>query len=292
MPSSPRTVLVIGAHGFVGRALCTTLVAQGTRVVGVVRRAVPADQRVRGVRYLVGDITQPAFARRAARGAEVIHYLAAAKRNAAYHLEHAFEIYEGNVRPLLAFLAAIRTLPPKTIVYASSILAAYAADDASPTVDGYAQGKYACELAVQAFASETAWRAKIIRLAAIYGPGQDTNPATANMIASLMHKIRTSDAVLEVWGTGRRRMQFIHVADVVNNLIAASRAAGTLFTVGHPEIVTVDAVARQLMATMGKRLRIRHDTSKPDKPSRIFRFNNPARPVFTLTRGFRTMRSA
>jgi nucleoside-diphosphate-sugar epimerase len=100
-----------------------------------------------------------------------------------------------------------------------------------------------------------------------------------------MNKVRAADRELVVWGTGKRKLQFIHVADAAANLVAAARARGDFFMVGHPEAPRVDQVAQLLMRLMGKRLRIRHDLSKPDKPSKLFRFTNPARLRYDLRRG-------
>lgn len=283
-----RTVAVVGANGFVGRALVAKLLSvPRTRVLAVGRTPVSARRRIAGARYLSGDITRPSFARRIARQTDTVYYVAAKKKNIAHHTAEAFHYLEGNVRPLLGFLSAIRGLRPGTFVYASSVLTEYA--DRDPVADGYLLGKRACELALRAFAGQTGWNVKIVRLAAIYGPGQETNPATANFIGAMVHKVQKSKGTLTVWGTGQRKLQFIHVKDAAANLIAASRAKGTLFMVGFPTPYRVKRVAEIIMRLSGKPLRVRFDRAKPDKATLLFRFNNPSRPKITLEKGLKPL---
>lgn len=277
-----KTSTVIGANGFVGRALVDALKKQKQKVIAVERTSAKQQNGL-----LRGNIETPTFAKRIAKNADVIYYLAAKKSNIAQHTAHAYAYYEGNIRPLLRFLNAIRTLPPKTIVYTSSVLASYASDP--DAADGYLQGKLACELALKAFAAETGWKLVIVRIAAVYGPGQDTNLKTANFLGSMMHKIRESKETLEIWGTGKRKLQFIHVDDLVANLVAAPKAKGNLFTIGHPESISLINAAKLLMRIMNKNLNMTHDLTKPDKPTKLFQFTNIVAPKKNLERGLKTM---
>ncbi len=64
-------VVVTGANGFVGARLCTALVARGSTVRAVVRRAGAAPSAA-GVEERVGDFGDPAFAQQVTEGASAV----------------------------------------------------------------------------------------------------------------------------------------------------------------------------------------------------------------------------
>ena len=66
-------VAVLGATGFIGRALVQTLAQDGTEVVAVSRSGDAAERP--GVQPLVADVTDAAAVRRAFEGVEVVYYL-------------------------------------------------------------------------------------------------------------------------------------------------------------------------------------------------------------------------
>src|SRR5215469_7446702 len=67
-------ILVTGAAGFIGTALCPALAAQGHDVVAALRRAASTP---RGINTeIVGDITAASDWRQALRGVEIVVHLA------------------------------------------------------------------------------------------------------------------------------------------------------------------------------------------------------------------------
>jgi nucleoside-diphosphate-sugar epimerase len=71
-PAQPSPIVVVtGANGFVGSSVCDALVERGATVRAVVRRAGTAPARP-GVDELVGEFTDPAFAREAVDGADAV----------------------------------------------------------------------------------------------------------------------------------------------------------------------------------------------------------------------------
>lgn len=71
-PSSTAPVVVVtGANGFVGTAVCRALVERGATVRGIVRRAGTAPQ-LDGVTEVVGEFGDPTFAARTVEGADAV----------------------------------------------------------------------------------------------------------------------------------------------------------------------------------------------------------------------------
>lgn len=247
----------MGGRGFVG-----------TRLVETLRRSKEK------VDVPVGDLMDTRFCRRIAKKAHTIFYLAAAKKNIAHHTGKPYDFFRGNTLPLLNFLDALRDTKPGTLVYVSSVLVAYAQDE-SETVDGYLLGKLACEYALRAFAEQTGWKVSIVRSTAVYGPGDSFDPAVANFIPAIIQRVKTSESTLSIWGAGKRKLQFIYVDDLIENLIAIGRhRTGGIFTVGNPEILSVNQITKLVMSLMGRKLTIQHDLSKADKETRLSRFRN------------------
>ncbi len=273
MAKRRTSILVIGGGGFIGKRLAERLIRSGDRVT-VTTRA-------------MGDLTDARFCRRIAKNADVIYYLAAAKKNIAHHTAEPYDFVRGNVLPLLTFLDALRDKKPGTLVYVSSVLVAYALNDAE-TVDGYLLGKLACEFALRAFAKQTGWTVSIVRSAAVYGPGDSLDSRVANFIPAIIQRIKKSEGQLLIWGHGRRKLQFIYVDDLVENLAAIGRLrTGGMFTIGNPEIMSVNQIARLIATLMGRKLALRHDLSKADKKTRLSRFQNIRQPLVPLKEGLK-----
>lgn len=275
MPSSKKRIVVLGAGGFIGKVLVAHL-KKTPHTISAKTRA-------------HGDLMDAAYCKRILVKQDVIYYLAAAKKNIAHHTNAPFDFVRDNTLPLLTVLETLRALPPQTFVYVSSVLAEYA-DDPDADIDGYVLGKRMGELALRAFAAQTGWTVKIVRSAAVYGPQPTIDPKTANVIPSMIERIRTSEKTFVIWGTGKRTLQFIHVEDLAANLVAIGlRPSPDHVTVGNPERITVERLARLILKKLGKRLQITHDTSKPDKATKLFRFKNPVRPRYNLNQGLDTL---
>lgn len=273
MAKPQASFLVVGGGGFIGRRLCERLARSGTPVYAPSRS--------------MGDLNNARFCRRIVKDAKTIYYLAAAKKNIAHHAAEPYDFVRGNVLPVLTFLDALRNKKPGTLVYVSSVLVAYALDD-SETMDGYLLGKLACEFALRAFAKQTGWKVSIVRSAAVYGPGDSFDPRVANFIPAIIQRIKTSKEELSIWGRGTRKLQFIYVDDLVENLIAIGRLrAGGMFTIGNPEVLSVNQITRLVTKLMGRKLVLKHDLSKADKKTRLSHFQNVVRLRVRLEEGLK-----
>ncbi|HUW29068.1 MAG TPA: SDR family oxidoreductase [Sulfuriferula sp.] len=185
-------VLITGATGFVGRAACAWLVAQGLEVVGAVRHT-PA-QPVMGVDYrIVGDLDADTDWRAALAGVEGVIHCAA-----RVHVMH-----ETADDPLAAFRSAnvagterlarqAVAAGVKRLVFISSIKVNgedtapplsqgekgyFREDDAPAPQDPYGQTKWEAEAMLARVAQETGLEVVIVRPPLVYGPGVKGNLA-------------------------------------------------------------------------------------------------------------------
>ena len=274
--------VVIGAGGFLGSALVRTLVEMGHAVAGTYRKhQVDAP----GI-ALVGDLEDEIYCRRIAETPGTLIYAAAFKKNISVHTAEPFTTFVENVSPLLKLLKALEKSPPRPLIYASSILIGSHEVDAK-LHDGYVDGKTAGEMAVVCFRNQYAWPVAILRIASIYGPGNDVNPKTANVVPALITRVAQSEGRVDCWGSGQRRVQFSYIDDAVRALLHVAMNPSDIpyCSVGNEESISIDGLVMDIASQLGKDVEIVHDLSKPDKETALFHFTNPVQPEVSVHDG-------
>ncbi len=182
MSTTPETqiVLVTGASGFVGSALCRHLVAHGIDVIGTVR-SLPATL-VPGVDYrIVGELgTNTAWSDKVFKGVKVIvHCAARVHVMNDYAKDPLMEFRRVNTLGTenLAEVAAHTRV--KRLIFLSSVkvngensLSDSPIDETSPTnpQDHYGISKLEAEKALFRIAAETGLEVVILRPPLVYGP--------------------------------------------------------------------------------------------------------------------------
>ncbi|MFG2843347.1 NAD-dependent epimerase/dehydratase family protein [Kitasatospora sp. NPDC048296] len=240
-------VVVTGASGFVGSALCRTARAAGHQVLALGRRrTVPADL-IGGAPYLSWDLAdpavRPALPAPFTRPDAVIHCAGLATdwaRPEAFH--------RGNVLTtrgaLAAFPEAARFVHLSTAsVYdprRPTVMAREDEADAVRHTDAYGRSKALAEEWVRRVRPE----AVILRPHAVYGPGDTT------LLPRVLQAVRQTPFGPRLFaiGDGRQRLSLTSVANLVDAclLAAEGRSSGT-FNVTDREPVVLDDVLRQVL---------------------------------------------
>ena len=243
-------ILVTGANGFVGRALCRALVDGGHSVTGLVRQAggCPADvhEWVNAGKDFEGVKTgwpQGLRLESAVHLAARVHVLNddAADPDAAFHAT--------NVDGTLRIAEAALHNGARRFVFVSSIKAvaesdsgrALREDDPPAPQDAYGRSKYAAEQALLRFGEETGLDIVIVRPPLVYGP-----EVRANFL-------RLMDAVWKgiplPLGSVRTKRSLVYVdnlADALARCATDPRAAHQCFHVADGNDPTVARLARSL----------------------------------------------
>lgn len=205
----PRSVFLTGATGRVGTPLARALLARGDRVTALVRdRARGADLERAGARLVVGDLANGAALEAGLAGVETVYHLAGGVRGPGAATPDRLN-REGTASLLDALRQADR---PRTLVYVSSGAiygdrsGLWVGEDypASPNT-AYGTSKLAAEQLVEA----TGPNARIVRLAAVYGPG---------FPFLQVDRMRAKTAWLP--GEGRNIVPIVHIDDAVAALMA------------------------------------------------------------------------
>ncbi len=241
------SVLVTGAAGFIGRAVCERLLDRGERVVGLdnfnsyydpaLKTARVATLAGRpGFRMVEGDIAEPALvaglvAREGCR--RVVHL--AAQAGVRYSIDHPFAYERSNLGGHLAVLEACRHAPDfEHLVYASSssvyghrpLDVAFREDEpADAPVSLYAATKRAGELMSTAYAALYGLPQSGLRFFTVYGPWGRPDMA----YFSFTEKILAGQPI-EVFGEGKMARDFTYIDDIVDGVVGTldrPPAAGT-----------------------------------------------------------------
>lgn len=247
-------IVVTGARGFVGAALCKTLQDRGDQVVAVVRNGPGPGETA------AGDIHGETDWSAALEGADAVIHLAARVHvmsdTDADPLRAYREVnHQGTVN--LARQAAAAGV--KRFVFVSSVKVngestparPFKASDAASPVDPYGISKYEAENALRELGRETAMEIVIVRPPLVYGPGVKAN------FLSLVKAVDKGLPLPLGKADGRRSM--VAVDNLVDLLIRCTRhpgAAGGTFLVSDGVDLTVRELVVHIANAMNKSARL------------------------------------
>ncbi len=244
-------ILVTGANGFVGRALCATLGARGVAYTGAVRRD-PGPHQV-----AIGDMDAGTDWRAALAGCSCVVHLAARV--------HVMD--DGAADPLAAFRAvnvdATLALARQAVaagvrrfVFVSSIkvngeatqATPFRADQAPAPQDPYGVSKWEAEQALTALGRDTGLEIVIVRPPLVYGPGVRAN------FLRLMQLARKGVPLPLASVDNRRSMVAVdNLADLLALCCRHPAAAGQVLLAADGRDLSVAELLRLLAGAMGKR---------------------------------------
>lgn len=122
------------------------------------------------------------------------------------------------------------------------------------------------ELLGEAFELEFGWDAvRVVRPSNVYGPFDDFNPLTAQVIPSLIHKANSSDDEIDVWGDGTAIRDFIYSEDAAYWMLEALEKAPSNYPInlGSGTGVTIKEIAETVVRVVNPNMRINWIRSGP-----------------------------
>ena len=250
-----KKILVTGANGFVGRALCVEAIVRGMQVRGGVRHQCDLPAGIE--RLIVGEINENTNWQRALNGCDVLVHLAARvhvmRESAKNPLE---EFRRVNVQGTEHLARSAVASGVKRFVYVSSIKVngeetlggkSYAERDMPMPQDAYGISKWEAEQALHRVAEETGLEVVIVRPPLVYGAGVKGN--FAQLLSVLARGIPLPLASI------KNHRDLIYVGNLVDALVACathSNAAGQTYLVSDGEGVSTPDLIRNLANALGK----------------------------------------
>lgn len=245
-----RTALITGATGFVGGHLAERLAGEGWRVRALVRATSDtARLRALGAELATGALDDEDAIAAAASGADTVFHLAALTTAPD---ENAFRRANVEGTRTVARGAARASTRPRRLVYLSSFAACGPAvngrprkmDETPAPLTAYGRTKLQGEAAAREETERAGIELITLRAPAVYGPGD----------RAFLPVYRLAKRGLAPIPTGPpRRVQVIHVQDLVTALAAAADAPTGTFAVAEPVAHEYGALVDQIgRAARGK----------------------------------------
>jgi len=152
------------------------------------------------------------------------------------------------------------------------------------------------EVQGEAYLKEYGWDAvRIVRPSNIYGPYDDFDPATAQVVPSLIRRVLDGENPLTVWGDGSAVRDFVFsrdVADWILRVVATGPVCEPL-NLGSGDGVTIRELAETVVSVVAPNVSIVWDKTKPSgDPARILSMDKTESffgklPVTSLAEGIR-----
>lgn len=239
-------VLVVGGLGFIGVNLAETLIETGAAATLVTpsrgrHAAQAASFERRGARVIEGDLRDAAVMADAVRGQHVVINLSG-QSGAVRSMEDPWTDLDVNCRGNLVLLEALREHNRDAkVIFAGSRLQ-YGHPTELPVNEEAAQAalcvhaihKQTVEHYLALYRTLFGIRYAVARITNPYGPGQPAGRTSYGIINRMIH-LAIAGRTLTIYGAGTQLRDYVHVADVVQALIAlasSDRSDGRAYNVG------------------------------------------------------------
>jgi UDP-glucose 4-epimerase len=241
--NSPKRCLVLGGRGFIGTHLVDALLAHG-HVVRCFDRphvAPMGDAHLTNPNFELyeGDLVSEADVREALLGCEVCFHLVSTTLPKSSNADPVFDV-ESNVLGTVRLLTHAVKSGLKKVIFVSSGGTVYGVPTQTPIPEdhptnpicSYGITKLAIEKYLGLFKQLHGLDYTVLRLANPYGERQRIH-ASQGVVAVFLGKVLRGEPV-EIWGDGSVVRDYIHIADVVDALLAALEQTGNeqVFNIG------------------------------------------------------------
>jgi len=250
-----KTVLITGAHGFIGRHLSRHLSRQGERsIIGLGHGAYSKNELASWgmIASLNGDVSFSNLNRIAnefGKPEEIYHLAGGSSVGPSLRIPE--EDFKRTVASTCELLDWVRLNATQTPVVIASSAAIYGAGHSGPIVEGvttapfspYGYHKRMAELLCESYSNNFGLKTSVVRLFSVYGP-----ELRKQLIWDTCHRLAESDKPLEINGTGREKRDWLHISDGVAILAQAATLNGLHTTVngGTGKATTVAEIVTEL----------------------------------------------
>ena len=240
-------ILVTGGAGYIGTELVSQLLNSGYQVTVLDKKENPFDEKVK---YIQGDLQNPARCVMACAGQEFVIHLAAKPRIPESFI-NPDEYFDNNVTGTRNILTAASAVGIRKFVFASSS----SIYGNSPTphkpynkpdpLNYYAMTKLFGEHLCRQYKNMFSLNYNILRFFTVYSENQP-NSNTGGLMIGKFARLAKEGRALTVHGDGEFKRDYIHVTDVAQACIASieSRVKNEIFNVGTGTNISVNDVVK------------------------------------------------
>ncbi len=241
-----KRVLVTGARGFLGSNVAVRLSQLGAEVYGIARHA---TQNREGIRFLTADLRDIDALRTLLKDIrpDVIIHLAG-QAAASPDAELVLSSFYDNLATTVHVLSEAVLLGCSRVVITGSLEEPdYSDGDVVPS-SPYAASKWATVVYGRMFHKLYQLPVVIVRPFMTYGPGQGDTKIIPYVALSLLR------GAVPTIGQGDRRVDWIHIDDVVEGIVAAAQVTGVegyTIDLGSGVLIGIREVIEELVSVVG-----------------------------------------
>lgn len=251
-------ILVTGGTGFTGKALVHRLIEMGHQVVALDYKEGMKTQEIRdwGAEVVLGSVTDIDVVRRAVKGVEVVHHVAAAFREMDRPESYYYDVNVGGTRNVLQ---AALDEGVRKVVYCSTcgvhgnVDHPPAGEDAPiQPADYYQRTKWEAEPIAREF-FERGLATTTLRPAAIYGPGDPER-------FFLIYK-RVAGGTFPMFGNGKTYYHPVYIDNLVDAFVLAmenGKGDGEAYLIADEQYLEIEDLVRRVGKSLGVDVKIPH----------------------------------
>jgi GDP-L-fucose synthase len=265
------SVLVAGARGLVGSAICRALAARGfRRVLSPARNALDLLDAAAVERYFAAERPEYVFMAAAKVGGIVANDTYPAdfiRDNLQIQTNLIDAAYRHGTRKF-CFLGSSCIYPrlaPQPLQESSLLTGPL-----EETNQWYAVAKIAGIKMCQAYSRQYGFNAISVMPTNLYGPGDNFDLRTSHVLPALLRKFHSAkengEQQVTVWGSGTPRREFLYVDDLADAVcfLMERYDSPEIINVGCGQDITIAELAALIRDIVGYRGEIVFDRSKPD----------------------------
>lgn len=274
-----KKVLVAGGTGMIGTCMVNKLLQKGCEVTVASLDSKKYAEKLfgRGVKFIQTDLTDFENCLKVTKRQELVFNLVGIKGSVGIGQSKAASF----LVPMLRFQTNLMDASFKNDVagflFASSICAYPKSNkpkiedsvwDGQPKQNDRIPGlaKRIGEVQGEAYLNEFGWKAvKIVRPSNVYGPFDNFNQNTAQVIPALISRMVSGEDPVKIWGDGTAVRDFIFVTDVVEGMLLALEKAPSCMPInlGSGKGVKIKNIAQIIADNVQNKPKLIWDKSKP-----------------------------
>jgi len=290
-----KKILVTGGAGFIGSHLVEKLIDKGYKVIVFDNFSYGSRENLFSIdseklQVIEGDVTDLESLRSVAKDVDQVYHLAVL--NLRVGIDDPLSTFSANVKGTLniCMIAKDNRNIQRTIFTSSG--AAYGRPKYLPkdenlpldATNPYAVEKIAGEMYFRAFHESWDIPYVILRLFNTYGP-RSQQTAYAEVIPEFIDRIRMNLPPI-IFGTGKQRMDFTYVTDIVEGIVRAAEANETLNNVinlASGRDFSINELAEFLLTRLGKKNEIQPIYDKP-RPHESMVIEEVPSPIVSISK--------
>lgn len=271
--------MVAGGTGMIGICMVNKLLQYGCEITIASLESKKYAEKLfgRGVKFIQTDLTDFENCLKVTRKQELVFNLVGIKGSVGIGLTKAASFLVPMLRFQTNLMDASFKNNVKGFLFVSSICAYPQSNkpknedsvwDGQPKQNDRIPGlaKRIGEVQAESYLLEYGWLApKIVRPSNVYGPYDDFNPKTAQVIPALIARMVGGENPIKIWGDGSAIRDFIFVDDVVEGMLLALENAPPCVPInlGNGKGVTIKKIAQTIANATGTKAKLRWDINKP-----------------------------